>query len=300
MPAGLCLMLITLWVMGSCQKDRVVQDDFQSMDSFYNTHKEEEQVFVIDTLGSCPLIARKETKICIGTDMIEYTNGSGVIYPFILKVVELYSIRDMILWRLPAIAGGNILETSAEIRVRAFKANDELVLKPGKAYFMEMDTMPVLLQNMQAYYGYDSGNITDWTSNISSISPGFVDTISNVGVNAFFYSLKIARMGWISSARLNSSAASKTPVTFSVAGTNTQNIEIYLSFKGFKGLMKVSNLTSGLIPVGEQVTMVAFAKNQKGDFLYDQQSLTITPGLTIPLNMKVTTETGLLNALNAL
>lgn len=294
------LMVLFMLSFTACKKDRIVQDDFQSMDSFYDQHKEEEQVFVIDSTGACPLISKKGTKICISADMLMYPNGTAITYPFTLKVVELYSIKDMILWRLPSIAGGNVLETSAEIRIRAFKGNDELVLKPGAGYFMEMDTMTVLNSNMQAYYGNNLGTTFDWTSSISAISPGFVDTISSITANSFFYALKVARMGWISSARPSTAAGANTNLSLLVSGTNTQNIEVYLSFAGFKGLMKISNLVSGNIPVGEQVKFVAFAKNQNNEFLLHQQTFTITAGQQISLNMQVVTEAALLTALEGM
>ncbi len=292
----LCLIIS----FAACKKDRIVQDDYQNMDSFYNQHQEEEQVFVIDTPGTCPLIAKKGTKFCMTADMFMYPAGGGINYPFFLKVVELYSIKDMLLWRLPSIAGGTILETSAEIRARTFKVNDELVLNPGRGYYMEMDTMPILNNNMLGYYGYSSGIPTDWTNSISSITSGFVDSVTAVSVNQYYYSLTVAHMGWISAASPHTSSGQNTAITLTSLGTNTQNIEIFLSFTGFKGLMKISNLVSGSIPVGEQVTIVAFAKNQNNEFLLQQSTFTIVPNQQIALNMQVISEAGLLTALEGL
>jgi len=284
------LISLALIITGftSCKKDRVVQDDYQSMDSFYNQYKEEEQEYQIDSSGSCPLICKKETKLCASAAQLQLSNGTGVIYPFTLKVVELYSIKDMLLWRLPAIGGGNILETSAEIRVRALKNNDELQLKPANAYNMEMDTMPNLQSNMDMYYGYDSNNIVDWqTSGIPA------------AVNSYFYTLNPGRLGWVSSARLHPNSSSTT-ITIIAAGTNTQNIEIYLTFANFKGLMKITNLVSGSVPVGEQVTLFAMAKNQNNDYVMDQQSFAVSANQQITLNLQVVSESSLLAALDAL
>jgi hypothetical protein len=285
-----CCISLLVVLFNACKKDRVTQDDFQSMDSFYNDHKEEEQEYIIDTLGNCPLICKKQTKLCASTDLLEFTNGSAVYYPFTLKVVELYSIKDMLLWRAPATAAGNILETSAEIRVRAFKNSSELQLKPGKTYLMEMDTMQNLPSNMQVYYGYDSNNIIDWTN--SSIS---------AAANSYFYTLHPPQTGWVSSAKLHSSAAAQnTTITCTVPGTNTQNLEIYITFAGFKGLMKVTNLVSAPLPIGEQVTLTAFGKKQTNDFVLFQQTFTVTANQQVPLTMSVVSEANLLSALDAL
>ena len=292
----ICFVLL----LGSCKKDRVPQDDFQDMDSFYNQHKEEEQEFIIDSTGSCPVIARKGTKFCVSADMFLNGSGAGINYPFFLRVVELYSMKDMILWRLPSISSGTILETSAEIRTRTLKGTDELVLKPGRAYYMELDTMPVLNNNMEAFYGYNSGSIVDWTNNLSSIISGFVDTLSAVSVNPYFYSLSVARMGWISAARQHVSANPNTRVSLTAQGNNTQNIEVFIIFNGFKGLMKVNNLVSDLVPVGSQVTLIAFAKNQNNDFLLYQQAFVVSANQQITLNFQTISESDLLNRLESL
>lgn len=282
-----CLIIIGMY---SCKKDRIAIDDYQNMDSFYNDNKEPEQEFIIDTLGSCPLIARKGTKICISADMLMFPNGNRVNYPFTLKVVELYSIKDMILWNLPAVSGSNILETSAEIRVRAFKDNTELVLKSGKSYYMEMDTISTLVSNMLPYYGFNSGSATNWV----------IDNLSSLSFNSWFYTINVGQMGWISAARLHSSSVQNTTVSLSVNGSNTQNIQSYISFNNFKGLIKIDNLVSGNIPVGEQVTLVSFAKKQTNEYVLHKQDYTITTNQQIPLNMQVISEQDLLAALSTL
>jgi hypothetical protein len=273
----------------ACKKDRVVQNDYQSMDSFYNQYKEEEQEYIIDTLGSCPLICKKETKLCASADEFQFTNGTGITYPFTLKVVELYSIKDILLWRAPSVSSGNILETSAEIRVRTLKNNTELQVKPGKTYYMEMDTMPNLQSNMQMYFGSDINNIIDWQSS-GSPAP----------VNSYFYTLNVPQTGFVNSARQHTTGAQNTTVTITAAGTNTQNIEIYLVFSSFKGLIKVSNLVSGSVPVGENVILFAMAKNQNNEYVLDQQTFTVASNQQITLNMQVISEAGLLSALDAL
>src|ERR1051326_4741803 len=91
-----------LWI-SACKKDRVPQDDYQNMDSFYDDNKEQEQDFVIDTPGTCPLTCLHGTRICVAADMFQFSDGTPITYPFNLKVVELYSIKDMLLWKLPSV-----------------------------------------------------------------------------------------------------------------------------------------------------------------------------------------------------
>jgi len=289
--------------VGACKKDRVPQDDYQSMDSFYSDNQEEEQELQVDSGsgGDCFVTAKKGTRICVTRDMLRDAGGSDIpSYPFQLKVIELYSIKDMVLRKEPSTAGTAILETSAEIKVRPFKDGNEAFLKDGRAYLMETDTLPVINSSSISYYGFDNNGVGDWTNVLSNIIPGFVDSLSSVVATPAYYVLTPANTGYVSAALQHQSAAQYTPVTISVTGTNTQNIEIYISFSGFKSVMKVTNLVSAPVPVGEVIKFVAFGRKQTNDYVIHQQTLTVVPGQQITLNMQVTSEAGILAALDAL
>ena len=147
----------------ACKKDRVPQDDYQNMDSFYSDNQEEEQELQVDSgSGDCFVTAKKGTRICISRDMLRDAGGNDIpSYPFQLKVIELYSIKDMILRKEPSVSGSEVLETSAEVRVRPFKDGNEAYLKDGRAYLMETDTLPVISNNMVCYYGFNNNGVGD-------------------------------------------------------------------------------------------------------------------------------------------
>jgi hypothetical protein len=283
---SLSILAVTL-IFNACKKDRIPQDDYQNMDSFYDANKEAEQEYVIDTPGTCPLTCLHGTRICVAADMFQLSNGTPISYPFILKVVELYNIKDMLLWRLPSVTGSSVLETSAAIRVRAIKDGNELMLKPGRAYYMETANLSSVNNSMSVYFS--SGG--DWSL--------ATDTISSVNDTASYYRLTPGNMGFVCAARAHSSS-STTTVTLDVPGTNTQNIQSYISFTGFKGLVCIQNLSSGPIPVGEQVKFVAFGKKQTNDFVLDERTFTISANQQISLSMQVVSESNLLAALAAL
>ncbi|CAN5371380.1 hypothetical protein BH11BAC1_BH11BAC1_29780 [soil metagenome] len=286
-----------------CKKDRVPQDDYQSMDSFYNDNQEEEQELQVDSGsgGDCFVTAKKGTRICMQRDMISDAGGNEIAsYPFQLKVIELYSIKDMILRKQPSTTGATILETSAEIKVRPFKDGNEAFLKQGRAYLMETDSFASLNTSLACYYGFDNGGVGDWTNMISTIIPGFVDTLSSVVATPAFYMLTPAKTGYVSAAKQHQSAAQFTPVTISVTGTNTQNIEIYLIFNNFKSVMKVTNLVSAPVPIGEVVTLVAFGKKQTNEYVLHKQTFAVAGGQQITLTMQVLSESNLLAALESL
>ena len=297
----LAVFFTGLIIISGCKKDRVEQDDYESMDSFYNENQEEEQELQVDSgsSNSC-VVAKKGTIICMDRDALEDANGVEVpSYPFQLKVIELYSIKDMILRRQPSTSGTSILETTAEIKVRPFKDGNEVYLKSGERYILATDTFPSTIPNMISYYGASTGVVGDWTNTISSIIPGFVDTLSTVNISSGCYVLTPATTGYVSAARAITTNTT-TPITFTVTGNNTQNIEIYLSFSSFKSVMKVTNLVSAPVPVGQEVTLIAFGKRQKNEYVIHLQTFTVTSNLQIPLNMQVTSKSGILAALETL
>lgn len=286
----------------ACKKDRVPQDDFQDMESFYDDNQEEEQELVVDSGGSggC-VVAKKGTIICMTRDMIRDAAGNDIpSYPFTLKVIELYTIKDMILRRQPSVSGSAILETSAEIKVRPFKDGSEAFLKDGRAYMMQTDTLDTTYNGMQAFYGFENSGTNDWTNDLSVLIPGFVDTLSTVSQNAGAYVITPAKTGYVSAAQGHVSSTTMSPVTLSVQGTNTQNIQAYLSFNNFKSVIRITNLVSVPVPVGESVTLVAFGKIQTNDFVMHKETFNVGVGHTITLNMQVVTEANILSALGSL
>jgi hypothetical protein len=109
-----------------------------------------------------------------------------------------------------------------------------------------------------------------------------------------------ATTGYVSAARADTSNAGLTPVTLTVNGNNTQNIEIYISFTNFKSVMKVTNLISAPIPIGEEVTLLAFGKRQNNEYVLHLQTFIVSNNLQISLNMQVTGQSGIIAALETL
>ena len=123
---------------------------------------------------------------------------------------------------------------------------------------METATLPATVSGMESYYGFENSGINDWTNTIATFIPGFVDSLSSVTSTPAYYILTPATTGYVSAAQLHVSSALYTPITFSASGKNLQNIQIFISFNNFKSVMRVFNLTSSPIPIGETVTLVAF------------------------------------------
>jgi hypothetical protein len=292
-------------VFQACKKDRAAAKPalgYTSGSAFYNKYQQQEQVFQVDSPGTGPIIGKMGTKLYPYANIFMFPNGANVTYPFTVKLIEIYPVKDIILSNMPTVAGGKIMESKAEIRARAFKGTTELVLRPGRKFGMETATVSNMLTGMSVFYGFPNGSITDWTNNVTTLDPTITpDTLSSVANLTSSYAMTIARMGWTACARLLSYTGGTSAITITATGNNPQNIDVFLVFKNNPtSVMKAYNLQSGQIPLGTQVTMVAIAYDQTGALVYDMQSLTVTSGMTVTLNPVATTESALLGVLSGL
>jgi hypothetical protein len=287
----------------SCKKDRAPAKPalgYTSPAAFYSNYKQQEQIFQVDSPGTGPIIGKMGTKLYPYANIFMFPGGQAVAYPFTVKLVELYPVKDVILWNLQTIAGGKIMQYKAEISARAFKGSQELVLRPGRKFGMETAATTNMLTGMSVFYGFGSGRSADWTNNVSSLDATInPDTLSSVTNLSASYAMNIARMGWTSCAKLPA-ATNFTGVTFTCTGNTPQNIDVFLVFNNGTTVMQCNNLTSGPLPIGTQATMVAIAYDQNNALVYDKQNITVSSGMQVQLNMVSTTDTGLLSILSAL
>jgi hypothetical protein len=281
--------------------DKIKTPSYSKADGFYNKYKQEEQDFVVDSLGKGLIIGKHGTILSGDGSIFMYSNKQSITYPFSLKLIEVYGAKDMILSTLPSVAGTTALETGGEISIKAFKNNQELLLKPGKKYSMALDTNANLQSNMKVFYGFNSNNITDWTSTVSALDPSInPDSLSAVINLPLFYQMNIARMGWANCARNLSNSGASTSISFTADASNPQDIDIFLVFKNNSSVMKVNNLQSYQVPVGTQLTVIAIAMDQNNSLVYDKQSITASSNLQVTIDPVSISEAALLSVLDGL
>lgn len=284
-------LIISVVTITSCNKDRIEEEaEFQPMDQFYNDNKPQEQEFIITSdSGSGPEIGIQGTELWGFRDVLQYPNGDTIPFPYSLKLIELYTYKDMILYRMPSLAGTNILETGGEVKIRACHAGNELVVIPGKLYPMVLSTTPTV-PNMKVYHGnHPNDEYGDWE--LTSDGSLVVDTGK--------YGLGLAKLGWQNCGK-NGSANGTTTIDFTVDGKGGEFIDIFITMKDYHGVLKGGDLKLENAPIGESATIMAMAMDQNGDFRLHKQTLTITSGLSIKLDMKIVSEAALLSELSGL
>lgn len=281
-----------------CSKDRISTpplNSYNSPNTYIDSKQQAEQEFTIDSSGSGPIIGNQGTKIWTGKQCLMLPSGDSVIWPFKVKLVELYTPKDMIYYRMPTVAGGNILETDGEIRLRAFKGTTELVIKPGACGVQIEMPNSTPKSYMRVHYGFSTA---DWTDNpatlgiTSSLNPVFTAT-------SYGYLNYIAKLGWINCG-INAGSSSTSNFTFSSTVDDLTNIAIFVYVTGKKTVMQVSSLTSGQIPNGSGVKIVAIGLNAGGQLFSFNQNLTLTANTNIDVTMMATTDTALTTLLNSL
>ena len=294
----LALVTIFFTIILSCSKERISSpplNSYNSPNSYLDSKQQAEQEFTIDSSGSGPIIGNQGTKIWTGKQCLMLPSGDSVVWPFKIKLVELYTPKDMIYYRMPTVAGGNILETDGEIRLRAFKGTTELVIKPGACGVQIEMPNAAPKSYMRVHYGFST---SDWTDNpatlgiTSSLNPVFTAT-------SYGYFNYIAKLGWINCG-INAGSSSTSNLTFSSTVDDLTNVAIFVYVSGKKTVMQVSSLTSGQIPNGSNIKIVAIGLNAAGQLFSFNQNLTITANTPIDVTMAATTDASLTSLLISL
>ncbi len=246
----------------SCSKERTESkeeqlNEYQSMNNYYDSKKQDEQEFVIDTSGSGPIIGNQGTKLWGSKEILMYPNGDSVQWPYTVKLIELYTPKDMLYYQMPNVSGGGLLTTGGEVRVRAFKDGQELVLRPGYTWMVEMpNANPVT--NMKIYYGVDNTSYVDWTD-----SPA-----GNFTTTSYGYTGNIAKLGWVTCGKPAAVSSATTNYTFTSTTDNLQNVSKFIYFPDARSLMQVYNQTSGALPVGENIKVILIGIDGNNQLFY--------------------------------
>lgn len=286
------LLIITTFI-SSCKKDRIESqekqiNDYQSMNNYFDTKKQQEQEFIIDTAGTAPIVGNQGTKIYAAKDLLMFPNGDSVHWPYTVKIIELYTPKDMIYYQMPTIASVNLLTTGGEVRIRAFKDGQELVLRPTKTWTVEMPNASPL-SGMQIYYGVQSLSIIDWSPNPAS----------SYTTTAYGYTGQIATLGWTACGKPASVSSTTTNYTFTSSVDNLQNVSAFIYFPTAKSLMQVYNQTSGAIPVSENAKIILMGMNGNEIYYYYSETQ-ISTSNQISVTLTQISDASLTAILNAL
>lgn len=294
------LVLATTLLFSSCSKDRIERDlnTYESPNAYLDSKKQDEQVFVIDTAGEGPIIGNQGTTIWGSIDCLQLPGGAGVDYPFIVKLVELYTPKDMIYYRMPTVAAGMPLETAGEVRLRAEKDGQELVLSQPCAFKVSMPNASPALNYMNVYYGNENGDVVDWTTDLGVW--GITQTQNSVfDVDTIGYTAFIEKLGWINADRSVSTSGTYS-ITFDSEEDDLSNVLFFAYLPDTKTLLQSNEGVISGIPAGASAKIVAIAVNTSGDLFHFNQELTVNGNLTVMVIMTEISDPDLTTLLDSL
>jgi hypothetical protein len=297
------IAFVGVLIFVSCSKERTEDKKTTSLayaplNNFYSTNAPPEQSFTIDSLGGDTIRALHGTKIwgVPKTIFMYKSNHHDIYYPFTIKLIEAYTIKDMILEQLPNVAQSKILQAAGELKVTAFKDTSTLLLKEHCGLPMWAPTS-IPDANMKVYYGFTNGTTSDWNIDVTQtdyLFPSDLDTVTKLSVSGSGYLMKIAKLGWVG---INHTFTySNSNMTFTVNGTttNTNYIDLYIIFKNRHSFMKVSSFAASNLPTGEPITVFAIANDTNGQMYYFNQDYTISNGLAVSMTMNTATQAQIL------
>ena len=290
------LVVVAISLAMSCKKDRIEKkekNEYAPVNDYLDTKKQQEQEFVITGPSNDTITGNQGTRLLAGKDCLMFPNGDTVGYPFTVKLVELYTPKDMIYWQIPTVAGGNILETDGEIRVRAVKDGQDLVLRPSCFYRVMMPNSAPS-SNMRKFLGFDGGGFIDWTDNPDTI------TVSPIfSTDAYGYIGDVPRLGWLNCGVLANNSTGST-ITFTSETDNLQNVGTFVYFPATKSVMQAYNSVTGLIPNGASIKIILIGMQSSGALFYFYKDSSISGPTTIDVEMISISDAYLTNLLNGL
>ena len=298
--ASTLLVLATTLIFSSCSRDRIERDlnTYESPNAYLDSKKQDEQVFVIDSAGEGPIIGNQGTAIWGSIDCLQLPTGGPVTYPFLVKLVELYTPKDMIYYRMPTVSAGMPLETAGEIRLRAEKDGQQLSLSQPCAFKVSMPNAAPQLNYMNVYYGNENGDVVDWTTDLGvwgiTQTQNPVFDLDTIGYTAF-----IEKLGWINADRAVANSGTFS-ITFDSDEDDLSNVMFFAYLPDSKTVLQsIDGVISG-IPAGSLAKVVAIAVNASGDLFHYYEEVTVNGNVTSTIVMQGITDPQLTNLLDSL
>jgi|LauGreDrversion4_2_1035121.scaffolds.fasta_scaffold224964_1 hypothetical protein len=276
----------------SCSKDRITTDEFQSMDEFFEQEQAEVQEFVITNEdGDQPIIGKFGTELFVHSSLFEDTTERKIIeVPYKIKLIELYTVKDLILQKMHSNYIGGGLDYVSALWISAEKDDVYLKLIDGKFVKANLNT-EVRPFVPGVYYG--GNQIKPWDGWLASSSG------SSVGINNEKYEMNLANLGWNMAARFQS-LAPRTNIKFNYQGKGLENIQLFAFVNNERHVIKGGVMEIQSVPVNRPVTLIAMAIDQNNDFRFFRKGILATGITDIKIEFETLTREQLLLQLTAL
>lgn len=275
------------------------------------------QLFYMNSEWGATLITNSQALFTFDPNSFETGDGDPVTGQVEIRIIELYSKGDILQYGRPTISNQGILRSDGEFHVEVLQNGQELQLKNGASYKINIPNNNPDVPAMKFFEGMGEGEDFAW------IQLGIESNFNWVGTNEWFledtlntfqgfgYEIFSDRFGW-----LNCDAFYDYPpeelteisVTLPESYTN-QNTIVYLVFNDNNTVLQLWGnpedmaFTSGLVPIGVEATIVVLSSVGEGEmeeYELDLVSITIEADQVIPAEPEDATFEEIQNALNQL
>ena len=283
----LFLIVLGVFFVG-CQKDKDVFipneisiDDVQGKvaDLLANVSKQEE-TFQWDPSQSQTLFTRKGSRLTVPANAFMRLDGETNLTGLVqITIKEVMYKGDMIRFQLPATSDGELMETFGALNISAEMDGQPLALKAGISIDWDIPTDD-FSGDLNLFYGLETSvsdmewvGATEVFSNQTPVRPVKILTSNGESLNA--YKAQPQQLGWWSCSRFVATESNEEESVLAIelpALFNEQNSAVFLVFEERRIVVPLfqdeiegdSQFSSPLVPVGEDIIVVAIAEGTQG------------------------------------
>lgn len=304
--------------MYSCSKDRLIPVEVEAVTEEANPFKDKvfentrnlpllvklaskAEKIRVNNSNELPIITKKGTKIWLYEWNVRSQQNGSVTYPLDIEIIELYTLKDMLLHQKPTVSFNRMLVTGGAIYLNVSKNGTNLnvstqnppnISVPAKNPDENMWLFYEAMNNQDNFTWAEAPRDTIRNDTIKKIQPIFVGRGT--------YELFPQRFGWINCDKFYNYAGEKTNVNFVSPKLGLENMIIFMLFPNINSVIQVYNGKSLEVPVGEEVKIVALAQTKDGEIFAFFKDIKVEKQQTVEIELKSYTEKDVLTALDKL
>lgn len=265
----------------------------------------------INSGNDLPFITKNGTRINFREDAFRpLKNGSAVTFPIELEVIELLSLKDIILQNKPTVSNGRLLTTDGQIYIKASKNGEELSLAGQWNFNIKMEGISGKFDSeMLIFLGEDTQEGFNWLADTTNCENWdgqlFCD---NIGINEepngneneknSIYNMWPSSLGWIN---IDKFADYTNTTTIKITSEESlENVSVFLYFPEINSVMNYFDSFKLLLPVGYKAKVIAFAFNESDEVYSFFEDIIIKEDLNVNISLSKSSKDKLEEALRNL
>ncbi len=296
------LSILTL-LLSACSKERLESleevSKYVSLKPYLDSKRPLEQTFIISGTDDLPIEGSQGTKIWLPKGILKTTEGEDVEFPYTVKLLELYKPKDMIYYQMSTVAKSNVLETDGEVKITAFKINEQgteesLFLKTEETFLLEMPSDSVR-KDMKVFYTLTNTNHPEWTSEQA-------DAGANVEADLYFdelstaYRANIGKLGWVNCGKAHQGFHT---LKFT-SEEDLTGVETFCFLEDYKSVIQAYGQVSHKIPDSTKVKVISMAIDKNQQLYYSLGSTTVAGSGNVSITLQPISEAELTTVLDSL